>query len=254
MKLPNPAGDIIVQTFESGEAIIYTMAAGQVHHLNRHAMAVFQACRNGDTMEQLVDGLAATAGPSARDVANVALSMLERDGILESRESAAGGRVGRRDVMKALTAASLLPVVASVVAPLPAVAQSCVSSCAGIRAQPGGCPSCGTNCSSHCLTEYTYPPANATGVTECTSIGITGTSTCGFVIPDTAAGNACYNALYGSPLTNSCNSGDSFYQDVCRGYQGAGTKIQSACDSARRYAQASSGLCHYLCCQCSTAV
>ena len=147
---------MIVQEL-ADETLVYDLESHRAHCLNRAAGLVWRCC-DGRTSPAAI---AAHVGielqlPPDEEVVWLAVRQLGRAGLLrawplESPAAARGGRrCSRREVGRRLSRAGalalLLPVVESIVAPTPALAASCVQSCAGV--QNG--VSCGPGCLGIC--------------------------------------------------------------------------------------------------------
>jgi hypothetical protein len=132
------------------ELLVYDRKEHRAHCLNRTAAVVF---RNADGTRTVADLALLLAPEGARaageSVVAEALARLAEAGLLEG--GPAPRRWSRREMVRrvGLGAAILLPVVASVVAPTPAEAATCVRCCTG---QPvgTGCHPAGPNCNGTC--------------------------------------------------------------------------------------------------------
>jgi hypothetical protein len=147
---------LIVQEL-ADETLVYDRESHRAHCLNRAAGLVWRRC-DGRTSRGAIAAQVGAALEFAADEAFVqlALRQLGAAGLLRAwpLESGGGGggrpRCTRREVARRLALAGrlalLLPVVESIVAPTPAVAASCVQSCAGV--QNG--VTCGPGCLGQC--------------------------------------------------------------------------------------------------------
>lgn len=158
------------------ELIVYDLTCHRAHCLNRAAAAVFRRADGTRTVAEIALELEDPGGDRAtrEAIVRLALDQLAAAGMLETTpdempqpagvELDAGGSPSRRDALRRLGTgvALLLPVVASVLAPTPADAQSCLTSCVGTfpnefdgqpcRCVPGPCDgTCsGGFCSAGC--------------------------------------------------------------------------------------------------------
>ena len=149
---------LIVQMVD-GETLVYDTQRDKVHCLNASAAEIFRLCDGRTTRAGIAHAAGKRLGVETDErVVTLALHRLGRARLLEAPipESAS---LSRRDVARRLglvgIASSLLPTVTSVLAPVPAAAQSCVPR--------GGCCSARSQCcndlpctgSSSC-----FPPRN----------------------------------------------------------------------------------------------
>ena len=116
---------------ELGEdLVVYDERADQVHELNRAAASVWRRCDGETPVSDMVARLSDdTELPGDESVVQLALAQLSRAGLLEEATPAAAvPAVSRRAIMRRLgltgAAALMLPVVTTVLAPTPAMAQS----------------------------------------------------------------------------------------------------------------------------------
>ncbi len=122
--------ELIVE--ESGdELLVYDKGNDHAHRLNRTAVIVWRHCDGHRSVADLAAALAAEIGEVAdEDLARIALDDLARAGLLENAEPRheTESQLSRRRFVKragaVAAAAAALPVVASIVAPEPAAAQS----------------------------------------------------------------------------------------------------------------------------------
>lgn len=135
------------------EFVVYDLYRHRVHALNPTAATVWHWCDGHTPLTAMTDRLMtrlALGREQAEHVLYLALDRLEKAKLLEARATRprAYRRVRRRQVL-GLVAASLLPVVASLVAPSAADAASCVGRPSDVPAcQPcavtGACCDCAT--------------------------------------------------------------------------------------------------------------
>jgi hypothetical protein len=109
------------------ETLVYDRASDRAHCLDRAASLVFVRCDGATSREGLARTLAKDLGLTGSvesGLVALAVARLGEAGLLED----VPGKVAapRRAALRALAAASLLPMVLSVVAPSPAEAQTCI--------------------------------------------------------------------------------------------------------------------------------
>jgi hypothetical protein len=136
------------------ETLVYDRETHHAHRLNRTAALVWRRCDGRTSPAEIAAHLGAEVPlPVDEEVVHLALRQLDRAGLLRKQPEAARspGRCSRRSLARRLglvgSLAVLLPVVESVLAPTPAMAATCVSSCAG--QQNGvtcGPPTCAGTC------------------------------------------------------------------------------------------------------------
>jgi hypothetical protein len=118
-----------------GETLVYDRRRHRAHCLNRPAAIVFRHCDGTRTVAELARILDRELGaPLGRDGVWLALDRLGRARLLEQRVSppADARRLSRRELVRRVGIAVLLPAVTSVLAPTPAqAAATCVSDCTG---------------------------------------------------------------------------------------------------------------------------
>jgi hypothetical protein len=127
------------------ELIVYDLTCHRAHCLNRAAAAVFRRADGTRTVAEIALCLEEGGGDQAtrEAIVRLALDQLAVAGILETTphemphppgvDLGTAGSPSRRQALRRLGTgvALLLPVVASVLAPTPADAQSCLTSCVG---------------------------------------------------------------------------------------------------------------------------
>lgn len=144
--------ELVVQHL-SDETLVYDLARHQAHCLNPIAARVWRLCDGQTPVAALATRLSKElGGEAAEDVVWLALDQLARAHLLRERPTRPKGspRHSRREVLRRLGQAALLPAVASIVAPTPAEAQACST---GMN-RPDGCPCKNTgDCmpSHHCV-------------------------------------------------------------------------------------------------------
>src|SRR5918996_4509291 len=125
----------LVVTEVMGEVLVYDLERHRAHCLNRAAAVVFKHCDGTRSVEELAGLLGRELGaPADPDCVWLALDRLAKACLLRRRvkRPPKAGRLSRREVVRRVGIAVLLPAVTSVLAPTPAQAvATCVSSCAG---------------------------------------------------------------------------------------------------------------------------
>jgi hypothetical protein len=119
--------DVVVQ--EAGDdTLVYDLPRHKAHCLNATAAFVWRHSDGDSSVEKLAQLLAThTASPADTDVILLALRQLESANLLET-PLRLDRTISRRDLIKkAGIAVALVPVVASLVAPTPAQAASCLT-------------------------------------------------------------------------------------------------------------------------------
>lgn len=141
----------VVVTELMGEVLVYDLERHRAHCLNPPAAVVFKHCDGTRTVEDLARLLESELGaPADPDCVWLALDRLDKARLLRPRvkRPPAAGRVSRRDLVRRIGIAALLPVVTSLLAPTPAqAAATCVANCAS---QPFGTP-CSSTAPANCL-------------------------------------------------------------------------------------------------------
>ena len=144
-------GELVTQELESGETVVYDRTKDRIHCLNRAAAVVWQHCDGSRSVADLARVLHDEAGvPEDRAIVDMALAELRKAKLLESLPSAAGlgEQMTRRQAVERLgygaVIGALLPFVASIVAPKPAAAASCLPNGARCGGGQGVC--CSGNC------------------------------------------------------------------------------------------------------------
>ncbi len=136
----------------SDEVLIYDTETDRAHCLNQTAAFVWQRCDGRKSAAEITGELNERMQSSVDDrVVTLALDQLGRKNLLIGYSAKLSG-LNRREVVRALAVSAVaLPVVASIVAPRPAEAASCI---------PNG-SSCGTSaqcCSGLCNDGICGPP------------------------------------------------------------------------------------------------
>lgn len=157
---PRARRDELVLRELPGELIVYDRREHRAHCLNDTAARVFRAADGTRGVAELAAQLdPAVAAREREALVRLALEQLAAAGLLAAAAEPAGSR---RELLRRAggAAALLLPAVASVLAPAPLSAASCITSCVGLndpaefeglpcRCDPAA-PTCGTCISQTC--------------------------------------------------------------------------------------------------------
>jgi hypothetical protein len=123
------------------ETLVYDLTRHQAHSLNRTATLVWRRCDGRTTVAEMAALLERELGtPADEDVVWAVLRRLGRAHLLEERITlpADGIRCSRRELMRKLGLVGGLMLVTSAIAPPPALALTCVTSCSS----PNSCEPC----------------------------------------------------------------------------------------------------------------
>jgi hypothetical protein len=120
--------DIIAKEFD-GECLLLDEQTLRVHELNATAASVWRHAEGKRSIADLATAMATDTGlPGDEEIVQLALTQLSEAGLLEGSRSVSVVKVSRRQITKRLGLtgglALLLPLVSSIVAPTPAMAQS----------------------------------------------------------------------------------------------------------------------------------
>jgi coenzyme PQQ synthesis protein D (PqqD) len=119
--------DLIVNRV-ADETVVYDTTTAKAHALNPAAALVFENADGETSTERLAAIMASELGtPADEELAEMALQRLSRAGLLTEQFTprAGPGKITRRQMMKRLGVAALaLPLITSIAAPTPAMAQS----------------------------------------------------------------------------------------------------------------------------------
>jgi hypothetical protein len=141
----------LVVTELVGELLVYDLEHHRAHCLNPAAAVVFRHCDGTRSVAELAALLESELGvPADPDCVWLALDGLGKARLLRQRVSRPpeASRLSRRELVRRVGIAALLPAVTSVLAPTPAqAAATCVSSCVG---KPFGTP-CSSTAPANCL-------------------------------------------------------------------------------------------------------
>ncbi len=131
------------------ETLVYDLERHQAHCLNRTAGLVWRQADGRTSEDAMASRLSEALGtPVDADLVRLALQRLDAARLLAA--PATGRRVSRRELAGRLGLAALVPVVATLTAPSPAQAASCVADgdpcnggtpcCSGLLCTEGKCP------------------------------------------------------------------------------------------------------------------
>jgi hypothetical protein len=129
LALPTARSKGLVVENLGDETLIYDLESDELHHLNPTAAAVFVRCDGQTTSAELASGVAQRLGePVSAEAVREAVEQLAERGLLTQAPSTGPG-VSRREVVRKAAvvgagAAVAGPVIKSIVAPTPAMAQS----------------------------------------------------------------------------------------------------------------------------------
>ncbi len=168
--MPRARQDELVVEELPDETLVYDLKRHKANCLNRTAALVWQHC-DGQTSVADVAALLEEqlATPTDEAVVWMALDRLGRAHLLSEPVTLPADRAqySRREVLRTLrrvAGISLLPVVASIVAPRAAAAASCVSSCAGM---PNCSPCQPPGCNRVCCNNSCMAPGQAKAICGC---------------------------------------------------------------------------------------
>lgn len=160
-----------VVTEVANELLVYDAKTQTAHCLGEIGLIVFKSCQQSSTRQEALAALQALSLADAEAVLEETLSLLAEKSLLENSDSKG---FDRRRFLAAAGVAVALPVVASVLAPLPSQAVSCVDCQVDGALQPLSCATCGNNCpaagcggTSRCCFEYRIISANPVGAGAC---------------------------------------------------------------------------------------
>jgi len=134
MKTPCARKDKVLSTKLLEETMVYDQVSHRAHVLNRTVALVWGSANGRNSIDEIAQILHRELGlPADRDIVLLALKELSESGLLQEPVQAETGpeRLTRRQVAQKLTLAgaslALVPLVTSVLAPTPAMAQSSVT-------------------------------------------------------------------------------------------------------------------------------
>jgi hypothetical protein len=205
--------DIVVQDY-GNEILIYDLIINKAFSLNETSALVWQLCDGTKTVSEISNQISRQLNsPVNEDFVWLALEQLKRENLIENKSELAMPFEGlsRRDAIRKVGFATLvaLPVIASLIAPMAAHAQS---GC-GPTNRPVGCVcnnsgNCNSNCCSSaprtCVTPNTEPNGSTcAGACECL------TNCCGFGFVCVATGL--------KPAGSQCRAGCECSSGTCSG-------------------------------------
>ncbi len=124
--------ELVTKQLEGGETVVYDRTRDRVHCVNRTAALVWQHCDGTRSVADLARILHDEVGlPEDEAIVDLALAELRKAKLLEAEpEGVFTAPLTRRQAVQRLSygavIGALLPVVASIVAPRPAAAASCL--------------------------------------------------------------------------------------------------------------------------------
>ena len=165
-RLDRPAArrsDLVVKTV-ADEVLVYDLERHRAHRLNGAAAAVWRLCDGTRTVPEITVAARDLGTPVTAEAVDYALAGLGRARLLTAPVTTAA--LTRRELVQRLGTAAALPLVASLVAPTAAQAQSCLPS--GALCSPSaGVPCCeccsGTiceNCASDRALKTAFAPVD----------------------------------------------------------------------------------------------
>ncbi len=163
--------DLVIQEMPD-EVLVYDLKGHKAHMINQTAAFVWNHCDGQTTASQMAALMAKEWDkPVSEDVVWLALKQLSKANLLQEPIAMPenGTRVSRRQAMRGLGIAAMVPLVISIVAPtamaqssVPAVCQSCVKKSNGIASCPAACggilgtcfgnSGCGNGQACQCMT------------------------------------------------------------------------------------------------------
>ena len=159
--------DLVVQELDK-ELLIYDLNINKAFCLNETSATVFQLCNGNNSVAEIADLMSKKLKMLvSEEVVWLALDQLKKDNLLEGSDEFAVNFNGltRRQVIKKVGLASMiaLPVIASVVAPSPAIAASLLGNCLACTS-PSDCAI--NNCLNMVCsvgTTNSFPPGTMVG-------------------------------------------------------------------------------------------
>ena len=138
--------DLVLQEL-ADEVLVYDLKTHEAHCLNKTAAFVWQHCDGETSVSELAALMEKEWGqPVIEDVIRLALKQLSRAGLLQRQLDATdnASRVSRRTVLRRLgTAAAMIPVVMSIVAPTASAGASVPPACLSCIKKITGASDCG---------------------------------------------------------------------------------------------------------------
>lgn len=157
--VPTARSNRLVLEHLADETLIYDLERDEAHHLNSTAAAVFALCDGRATVAQVAEGAGERLGQAvSTDAVSEALEGLAAVNLLDGAPQTEPG-VSRREVVRKAAlvgagAAAAAPLIESIVAPTPAMAQTNGRTCDQESNRPNDCPcesssQCGSGCCSN---------------------------------------------------------------------------------------------------------
>lgn len=168
--MPRARQDELVVEELQDETLVYDLKRHKARCLNRTAALVWRRCDGRSSVAEVAALLEEQlATPTDEAVVWMALDRLGKAHLLREPVTLPADRAqySRREVVRTLGRAagiSLLPVVASIVAPRAAAAASCVTSCVGI---PNCTPCSPPGCNRLCCNNSCIGPGQAKSICSC---------------------------------------------------------------------------------------
>jgi hypothetical protein len=164
--------DLVVQDL-NGEILIYDLREHKAFCLNETSALVWQACDGNKTAAEISAAVEKKLDSAvSEDLIWLALDQLKKENLVEIADEAAGKFAGmsRREVIRKIGLGSMiaLPVVASLVAPTAAQAQTCILGGTCTCELPNGgqgnvCTATASTCNPGCVCRYANS-GNSNGV------------------------------------------------------------------------------------------
>ncbi len=142
---------IIIQDYQE-ETLVYDLDTNKAFCLNATSAQVWKACDGNRTIPEITQHLKRELDDSANEkLVEFALDQLAKEGLIDGHVSGSKANAGisRRSALKTLglSTAVALPIIASLVAPPAAFAQSCTGAML-----PPGCPcTIPSECTGNCV-------------------------------------------------------------------------------------------------------
>ena len=143
------------------ETVVYDLKTYEVHNFNKTATLVWRHCDGRTSVGKMAALLAKELNvPANEALVWLTLKRLSKLHLLTAPVTvpAASAPHSRREALRVLGLAAVLPVIVSILVPSAAHAQSCVSSCS---AEPNCTPCNPTQCNRKCCNGACVPPGQA---------------------------------------------------------------------------------------------
>jgi hypothetical protein len=147
IKMPSARKHDLVVQHVRDETLVYDMNSHKALFLNKSAAIVWQYCDGTNSVEEIVTSIRASGESDfSSDLVEFALTQLESENLLESNGNFQPSEPGisRRQTIRRLGLASALaiPIVASIVSPPAASAQSCLATNSPCTTSSQCCSNC----------------------------------------------------------------------------------------------------------------